>query len=232
MSESIINLNKAIVKVMAEIKGVEKNLDVGKGDNAYEGVADKDVKRIIGPAMVKNGLCIVPVGVEPKTTIEFYDGKNYYGDPVKKQTVFTEIIGKYLLSHESGEWIILTGYGHGVDSQDKSAGKATTYSLKNLLLYTFLVPTGKIDDADTTHSDDLENPPAHKKTFTASKTKNPSSKKKKPVKEQTKMTLGIEKFTSIINMMKQGRTFKELEGYYNLTDELKKAVTKAMEEPA
>jgi hypothetical protein len=51
------------------------------------------------------------------------------------------------------------GYGHGVDPQDKGAGKATTYALKNCLLYTFLTPVGKIDDTDKTHSDEIPSPP-------------------------------------------------------------------------
>ena len=54
---------------------------------------------------------------------------------------------------------IVMGYGHGVDSQDKSAGKATTYALKYALLNTFLVPTGDIDDTDNTHSDTYDQPP-------------------------------------------------------------------------
>ena len=41
---------------------------------------------------------------------------------------------KYLLLHESGESLELAGYGHGIDSQDKGAGKATTYAMKNALL--------------------------------------------------------------------------------------------------
>jgi len=57
--------------------------------------------------------------------------------------------------HESGESKEISGYGHGVDPQDKGAGKATTYALKYALLYTFLVPTGSIDDADKTHSDNI-----------------------------------------------------------------------------
>ena len=53
---------------------------------------------------------------------------------------------------------MLSGYGQGVDSQDKGAGKATTYALKYALLYAFLVPTGKIDDSDNIHSNDIETP--------------------------------------------------------------------------
>ena len=49
------------------------------------------------------------------------------------------------------------------DIQDKGAGKATTYALKNCLLYTFLTPVGKIDDTETTHSENIPTPQPVKK---------------------------------------------------------------------
>lgn len=150
----MIKITKAILAVMAEVKNIDKNLSVGSGQNTYKGVADKDVKQTIGAAMQKNGLIIIPTGVEPKTTLTEWEETNNYGTK-HKTSVLTEVVTKYTLYHESGEFMELAGYGHGVDSQDKSAGKATTYALKNTLLYTFLVPTGAIDDADSTHSDDL-----------------------------------------------------------------------------
>ena len=58
--------------------------------------------------------------------------------------------------HESGQQIEFAGYGQGVDPQDKSAGKATTYALKYALLYLFMIPTGKIDDADKTQPKKVE----------------------------------------------------------------------------
>jgi hypothetical protein len=142
---------------MEDVKNVEKNLVVGDGNNKYKGVADKDVKIQIGQSMAKNGLTILPIKIEPKVNVERY--VDQYNKP--KQKVFTEVLCTYLLSHTSGEFITLQGYGHGDDSQDKSAGKATTYALKYALLYTFLVPTGNIDDADTEHSDkkDIPNTP-------------------------------------------------------------------------
>ena len=156
------NLATAILKVMDEIKGIDKTMTVGSGSNSYKGVPDQEVKKIIGESMQKNGLTILPVGIEPTTKIErweeeaFYNGKS---NGIKtKQSVFTEVKTKYLLLHESGESIELSGYGHGVDSQDKGAGKATTYALKYTLLYTFLVPTGKIDDSDVEHSDNKDVP--------------------------------------------------------------------------
>lgn len=150
-------ITKAILAVMRSVKGIDKTLTVGTGASSYKGVSDKDVKNIIGEAMEKNGLCILPIGVEAKTQVDRWVENTNYGEKTK-QNVLTEVKTKYLLLHESGESIEVEGYGHGVDSQDKSAGKATTYALKYALLYMFLVPTGTIDDADVKHSEEIPVP--------------------------------------------------------------------------
>ena len=159
-SESIGELIQAVVAVMLSTEGIEKNLTVGAGKNAYKGVADKDVKNTIRANMAAYGLIILPVGIDAKTTVSEWMGTNSYNEPTRKQSVFTEVLTSYLLAHESGEYVVICGYGHGEDSQDKSAGKATTYALKNTLLYSFLVATGTIDDTDNQHSDQKETPPA------------------------------------------------------------------------
>jgi hypothetical protein len=159
-------LTKAIIAVMQSVKGVEKNLTVGSGNNSYKGVSDKDVKQIIGKAMSENGLTIVPIQIEPKIKVDRWTETQFWNQrevEKQKQSVFTEVKVTYLLMHESGESMEIVGYGHGIDSQDKSAGKATTYALKYALLYTFLVPTGAIDDADASHSDDAPEPTKIKK---------------------------------------------------------------------
>jgi hypothetical protein len=146
---------KAIVKVTEKVKGIEKNSTVGTGGSSYKGVNDKDVKTIMREAMAENGLSMLPTGIDAKTTITRWEETSSYGTK-QKQSVFTEVTTKYLLLHTSGESIELAGYGQGVDSQDKGAGKATTYACKYTLLYTFLVPTGQIDDADSVHSDEYD----------------------------------------------------------------------------
>ena len=148
------NLAKAIISVMNDIKGIEKTMTVGEGRMSYKGVPDQEVKKIIKASMVKNGLCLLPIKIEPTTRVERWEEADNYGKVKMKQTVFTEVNATYLLMHESGESQEISGYGQGVDSQDKGAGKATTYALKYALLYSFLVPTGDIDDADSTHSQD------------------------------------------------------------------------------
>lgn len=160
------NLAKAINEVAKSIKGIEKSMKVGDGGYSYKGVPDRDVKIIIGRAMQENGLSLLPISIEPKTHIERWEETNTYNgkETIKqKQQVLTEVVTKYLLLHESGESVELAGYGHGVDAQDKSAGKATTYALKYTLLYTFLVATGQIDDADNHHSEEMEVKPSKKK---------------------------------------------------------------------
>jgi len=151
------NIATAIIKVMAEVKGMEKNSKVGTGASSYDGTKDQDVKEVFNDALQRNGLCIMPIDIQETTQIDRWE-QMYNGTPNQKQSVFTKVTVKYLLLHTSGESIELMGYGHGVDPQDKGAGKATTYALKNCLLYTFLTPVGKIDDTDLKHSNEIETP--------------------------------------------------------------------------
>jgi len=156
------NIATAIIKVMQEVKGMEKNSKVGTGSSAYDGTKDQDVKEIFNDALQRNGLCILPIDIQETTQVDRWQEESIYNGQSQgmkqKQSVFTKVTVKYLLLHTSGESIELAGYGHGVDPQDKSAGKATTYALKNCLLYTFLTPVGKIDDTDLKHSNEIEVP--------------------------------------------------------------------------
>lgn len=155
------NLAKAILCVMKDVKGIDKTLTVGTGTMSYKGVPDQEVKKILGESMAKNGICVLPIEIDEQTQIDRWEEVDQYSKETpkavkQKQTVFTKVKTKYLLLHESGESQVIVGYGHGVDSQDKGAGKATTYALKYAMLYSFFVPTGKIDDTDTDHSDSKE----------------------------------------------------------------------------
>ena len=150
---------EAILNVMKDVKNIEKSMTVGTGNSSYKGVSDKDVKYTIGKAMEQHNLIILPVEIEPKLQVERWEETSQYGAK-QKQSVFTEVITTYRIIHTlSGESVEIKGYGHGVDSQDKSAGKATTYALKYALLYAFMVPTGDIEDADKTHSNEITPPP-------------------------------------------------------------------------
>ncbi len=155
-TKSLSNIAAAIIQVMKAVEGIEKNSTIGTGQNQYKGISDKDVKKKVGEAMANAGLCIIQTKVNPVLRVDRWQDQ---GTGYQKQQVFAEVSPEYLLLHTSGESLSLQGYGHGIDTQDKSAGKATTYALKNTLLYLFMVPTGAIDDTDKTHSDDYHIPP-------------------------------------------------------------------------
>lgn len=159
------NLAKALNSAMKEIKGIEKDMQVGNASYGYKGIADYEVKKIYKDVFEKNGLMIIPTSVKAKTQIDRWEEENEYQGKVtvkQKQSIFTEVETKYCLLHTSGESIEVAGYGQGVDTQDKGAGKATTYALKYALLYLALTPTGKIDDSDNTHSEDSNIPKQNK----------------------------------------------------------------------
>lgn len=215
MSEQkpIKNLASAILAVMQDTRnGVEKNLDVGFGQNRYKGVADKDVKQIIGESMAKNGLIMMPTSIIPTMRIDRWE-ESYKETPKQKQSVFTEVSTTYKLIHvESGESMDIQGYGHGVDTQDKSAGKATTYALKYAMLYTFLVPTGTILDADSDHSDKHSIP-------------------QKPVKVERpkgKKEMSTEQFASLTERFNKGEVdvFKKAQEYFVITPAQKQVIKK------
>ena len=162
------NLAKAVLAVMKEVKGIEKNTTVGSGNFSYKGVSDYDAKQAYNKAMTKHGLCILPLDVDDNIKESNWMEGNRF-----KRNIFCSVTTKYRLLHESGESEIICGYGHGIDTADKAAGKATTYALKYALFYTFMTPTGKIDDTDTTHSNNVEAP-------------NPNGKPPYPVKNYEK----------------------------------------------
>lgn len=194
--EGLDKLAKAVVSVMQEVRGMEKNSKVGYGNNSYDGTKDEDVKAVFNEKMAKYGLCIIPTGVSEETELSSWSDGNK-----RKQSVFTKVVTKYMLIHTSGQSIEVAGYGHGVDTQDKGAGKATTYALKNALLNLFLTPVGRQADTDNVHSDDIEVPPKKKPLY--------------PVERYAKAAKGI----------KEGKTtFELIETMFSLTPKAKEEI--------
>lgn len=204
-TKGLANLAEAVIKVMKEVKGIEKSMTVGSGNYTYKGMSDKDVKIVFNEAMAKHGLCLLPTYVDAKVDIHRWDEEDPYSKSIpkatkQKQSVFTEVNTKYLLIHTSGESLELAGYGHGQDSMDKSSGKAQTYALKGLLLYAFMTPTGHIDDTDNTHSEEQQAP---------QKSQSNQPPKQKPVMTQEQFD-GAMKLTDVA-------TLKKGLAYYQMT---------------
>lgn len=203
-------LAKAIIAVMKAVKNIEKNSTVGSGQNSYNGVKDRDVKEIFNEQLSKNGLCILPIGIEDTVKVERWQEDTNWGTR-QKQSVFCSVKTKYLLLHESGESMEICGYGHGVDPQDKASAKATTYALKNALLYTFLTPVGDMPDSDTVHSDSVPVP------------------QKKAVKKDTRKAVKDNQLDTVIVWAKDKQyNIKHIESNYILSPEQKAKVLKGI----
>lgn len=139
-------LAAALVKAMSEIESIDKNSTVKTGGNGfYKAVQDKDVKIAVRKILINNGLTIIPAHIEDKTERVEKDKNGY-----KSSEIFVNCKTTFIILHTSGEAVPAQGIGHGIDSLDKAAGKATTYALKYFELYLFQIPTGDIDDADKT----------------------------------------------------------------------------------
>ena len=68
--ENQSKIAKAIIKVMKEVKGMEKNSRVGSGNYAYDGTKDQDVKEVFNEALAKNGLCVLPTDIKEETLVD------------------------------------------------------------------------------------------------------------------------------------------------------------------
>lgn len=206
-------LIKAVNNVMSIVENVDKSMTIGSGQNSYKGVSDKDVKLLFNKAMRDNGLAIFVTEIKPTTTVDRWEESTNYGVK-QKQSVFTEVLVTYQLHHVSGDSIQLQGYGHGIDTQDKAAGKATTYALKYTLLYNFLVATGHIDDTDSTHSDSMPTP----KTQTAPVQKQTAPT---PKAERIIVTEGDENFMKIVQGVASGKaTLKQALDKFNISEQV------------
>jgi hypothetical protein len=212
------NLLTALIKAAKESPEIRKNMEVGEGRNAYKATSYYDVMKELRLSLINNGLILIPKSYTPSTTVDRWEGKDYKGNPAMKQQVFVDLSATYTLWHESGEFLDIPALGHGIDPQDKAAGKATTYAMKNALLYLLNIAVGGIDDTDTEHSNDKEVP--------VKEVTKPTDKKTKPISTNENLEIALKmirnnpsNYDTIINSEKVSWTKEHLnsiESEFNL----------------
>lgn len=135
--------------IMCETESIEKNLEVGFGNNKYKAVGEASVLNAIKPLLKKHGIVLFPVKIEHEERLDTFNTKN--GETVRPMT---QIIATYkIVDTETGESELLQSIGNGVDTQDKASGKAMTYAYKALIQKTFMLFSG--EDTDNEHSDSI-----------------------------------------------------------------------------
>ena len=148
-----MNIYEKLSKISNELTTVAKNLSVGEGKAKYKAVGEADVLKAIKPLEEKYKVYSYP---SQRRIIEsgFLDTVNYKGEQKKQFYERIEVIYKFVNIEEPNEYIEITTYGDGIDSGDKSVGKAMTYADKYALLKAYKIVTG--DDPDQEPSGELE----------------------------------------------------------------------------
>jgi hypothetical protein len=155
-----LNIFQKLSAITTELSTVAKNLEVGVGQNKYKAVGEADVLRAVKPLEAKYGVYSYPFS---RQIIEsgMIESTTYKGEVKKSLFERIETVYRFVNTEKPEEYIDITTYGDGIDSQDKSVGKAMTYADKYALLKAYKIITG--EDPDQNASEDLNGADTQKK---------------------------------------------------------------------
>ncbi len=150
-----MNIYQKMLAATDKITKVAKNLSVGVGQNQYKAVGEADVLEAVKPVEVELGIYSYPLSREIIDSNAFITTAEYQGKKTEKTNLFMRIktIYRFINTENPEEFIDITTYGDGVDTQDKAPGKAMTYSDKYALLKAYKIETG--EDPDQHASEEL-----------------------------------------------------------------------------
>lgn len=147
-----LNIYQKMSLATSRIQTVAKKLKIGAGTKGeYKAVSETDVLKAVKPIEAELGIYSYPAErkVLSKERVTF---KNKFGD-VDNFVIELETTYRFVNVEKPEEYIDIKTYGDGVDSQDKSPGKAMTYADKYALLKAYKIATG--DDPDKNKSGKL-----------------------------------------------------------------------------
>jgi hypothetical protein len=148
-----MNIYEKLSAISNELSTVAKNLEVGYGKNKFKAVKEGDVLKAVKPLEAKYGVYSYP---HSRSIIESGQIESVNSDGIVKKQLFERIetVYRFVNIDKVDEYVDITTYGDGIDSQDKSVGKAMTYGDKYALLKAYKIVTG--DDPDQNTSEDLK----------------------------------------------------------------------------
>lgn len=141
------NLFKKMLHIENEIQTVKKELTVKLPNGTYKAVGEIDVLNAVKPIEFKYGIKSLPVYREVIELKETETKSGTVNQFIRVKTVF-----RFINVDNPTETLDIESLGDGVDSGDKSSGKAQTYSDKYALLKAYKIATG--DDPDQTGSEE------------------------------------------------------------------------------
>lgn len=152
-----MNIYEKLSKITMEIATVAKNLQVETGGGkGYKAVSEGDVLAAVKPIEAKYGVYSFPAIRRIVDSGEIVTTKTYKGELQESKRLFlrVETVYRFVNIDKPEEYVDVTVYGDGVDTQDKAPGKAMTYADKYALLKAYKIQTG--DDPDRDASEDLK----------------------------------------------------------------------------
>ena len=151
-----MNIYEKLLNITNEISDVSKNLTVGEGSNKYKAVGEADVLKVVKEMEFKHKIYSYPYSRQIVDNQILETEKTYNGSTQKstKQFMRIETIYRFVNIEKTDEYIDITTYGDGIDSQDKAPGKAMTYSDKYALLKAYKIISG--DDPDQNASEEQD----------------------------------------------------------------------------
>lgn len=156
MAEKTMNIYQKMSAATAEISRVSKNLEVGFGKSSYKAVGEADVLAAVKPIEEKYGIYSYPVSREIIESGVLENVSEYNGQTTTKKQFQMRVstVYRFVNIDNPTEYVDITTYGDGVDSQDKAPGKAMTYADKYALLKAYKIMTG--DDPDQNYSAEMK----------------------------------------------------------------------------
>lgn len=160
MNEDIsLNIFQRMLNATTEIDRVAKNLKVDiSSRQSYKAVAEADVLEAVKPIEEKYGIYSYPYSREIIKDETITNTTTYDGKTTERISLLMRIktVYRFVNVDNPQEFIDITTYGDGVDTQDKAPGKAMTYADKYALLKGYKIQTG--DDPDEEASVELKKP--------------------------------------------------------------------------
>lgn len=149
-----MNIYEKLLKITSEVKTVNKNCEVGVGKSKYKAVGEADVLNAVKALEEKYKVYSYPASRQVVDRAILETEKEYNGTVTRGNQIFIRIetIYRFVNVEKPDEYIDVTTYGDGIDTQDKAVGKAMTYADKYALLKAYKIITG--DDPDQEHSPD------------------------------------------------------------------------------
>lgn len=157
-----MNIYEKLLNITNEIATVNKNLVVGEGKSQYKAVGEADVLKAVKELEFKYKIYSFPKErkiIDSQILVTEKIFENFGKDTTEttrstKQFLRVETIYRFVNIENPEEYVDVTTYGDGIDSQDKAPGKAMTYSDKYALLKAYKMITG--DDPDQNISTENE----------------------------------------------------------------------------